>query len=89
MIKGHALVDPALPPFTVQTAARNITRAVLPAGETAVITLEAMHAATPETDIQSILSLWPIMPAIVEDAASAKREEMQRIMAQLDQFFDA
>ena len=84
VIKGHALIDPALPPYTVQTAAGNVTREVMPTGETAVITLEAMHAATPETDIQSVLNLWPIMAAIVEDAASAKREEMQRIMAGIE-----
>jgi hypothetical protein len=84
VIKGHALVDPDLPTWTIQTAERNITREVMPVGETAVITLEAMHAATPETDIQSVLNLWPIMAAIVEDAASAKREEMQRIMAGIE-----
>ena len=37
VIKGHALVDPALPPFTVQTAARNITREVMPAGKTCLL----------------------------------------------------
>ena len=84
VIKGHALVDATLPPYTVQTAARNVTREVMPVGETAVITLEAMHAATPETDVQSVLNLWPIMAAIVEDAARAKREEMERIMAGIE-----